>query len=275
MSDAPKSPKFPRRWLTFSLRTMFILVTLLCCWLGWESNIVRQRQSLVKELRTRPHFQVTTAQEWGKYSAPGSHTPKVASVSLVRRLLGDEAIQEIGYRTYSQPPPGDELARLARVFPEASVYEIPVPLEPCHPGCFPRGTLVDISRGRQLIETIQAGDVLTTILPSGEPSTATVASVFVTTNVLWSIRTETGILLTTKIQPLCLADGKIKAAGELQAGDLVLHREGEKIRAVQVMELTSTLRTEQVFNVVLEDGDIFVAGGYLARSKPPLEIAAK
>ena len=263
------------RWWRFSLRTMFVVVTLLCCWLGWESNIVRQRQSLLKELTTKAEFQVTKAGEWMSYPPVGTTPAPRASVSLVRRLLGDEAVQEIGYSTHSQPPSEADRSRIARVFPEARIYEIPILMEPCHPGCFPAGTLVDSPQGRRLIEFIEMGDVLTTMSTDGIASTATVTSVFVTTNILWKVRTEAGILQTTKIQPLCLADGKIKAAGELQPGDLVLHREDEVVRAVQVLDVSSTERMAHVFNVVLGDSEIFVAGGYLARSKPPLEFAAK
>ena len=43
---------------------MFIVVTALCCWLGWESSVVRGRQALLKELRSRPSVQVTLASQW-------------------------------------------------------------------------------------------------------------------------------------------------------------------------------------------------------------------
>lgn len=34
----------PRRWLRFSLRTLFVVVTLLACWLGYQLNWIRQRR---------------------------------------------------------------------------------------------------------------------------------------------------------------------------------------------------------------------------------------
>ncbi len=278
MKDAPKGPQSPRRWLTFSLRTMFIVVTVLCCWLGWESSVVRQRKSLLQEFSPQASLQITTMKQWVNNAPPGTTRIPPASVSFLRRLLGDEAIQEIGYSTHYQPLTEADRARLSRAFPEARIHEIQYDhhlMEPCHPGCFPRGTLVDSPDGRRLIETIEMGDVLTTMSLSGEAQSATVTSVFVTTNVLWNIRTEAGSLLTTKIQPLCLAGGKIKAAGELQPGDMVLHRDGTNVRPVRVLEVASAERVAQVFNVVLGDSEIFVAGGYLARSKPPLEVAAK
>ena len=39
----------------------------------------------------------------------------------------------------------------------------PRPLVPCHPGCFPAGTLILVPGGYRDIETIRAGDVVTTI----------------------------------------------------------------------------------------------------------------
>lgn len=271
--------KIPHHWLRFSLRTMFIVVTVLCCWLGWESSIVRGRQTLLKELRTRPSVSVTTAEQWAAMFVPRSPPlpagQQRASVSIVRRWLGDEAVQEIGYSKHYQPLSEAELKRLTKVFPEARLYEQEIPMEPCHPGCFPGGTLVETPAGHRLIESLQPRDIVTAISPAGEVAAATVQSVFVTTNFLWTIRTQAGELLTTEIQPLCLADGSTHAAGKLQPGDMILHRQQKQTRPVKVLEVSSTGRTEMVFNVVLGDSEIFVAGGYLARSKPPLEVATR
>jgi hypothetical protein len=44
---------------------------------------------------------------------------------------------------------------------------------------------------------------------------------------------------------------------------------GSKRKAVAVQSVSSTGRTEQVFNVVLGDSVIFIANGFLVRSKPP------
>src|SRR5688500_11218257 len=112
--------KTPRRWLSFSLRTMFIVVTAICCWLGWESSVVRGRQALRKEMQTRPSVNVITAELWAALYPPGGPARgRPASVSLVRGWLGDEAIQEIAYCTHYQPLSDAELKRLARTFPEA------------------------------------------------------------------------------------------------------------------------------------------------------------
>jgi hypothetical protein len=37
----------PRRWFRFSLRTMFVLVTVVCVWLGYQLNWIRQRREVL------------------------------------------------------------------------------------------------------------------------------------------------------------------------------------------------------------------------------------
>jgi hypothetical protein len=39
-----------------------------------------------------------------------------------------------------------------------------------------------------------------------------------------------------------------------------------------VLDAASIRRTEKVFNLILGDSEIFVAGGFLARSKPPTAV---
>ena len=41
--DKPK----PRRWFRFSLRTMFVLVTVVCVWLGYQLNWIRERREVL------------------------------------------------------------------------------------------------------------------------------------------------------------------------------------------------------------------------------------
>jgi hypothetical protein len=36
-----------RRWFRFSLRTLFVVVTVFACWLGYELNWIRQRHAFV------------------------------------------------------------------------------------------------------------------------------------------------------------------------------------------------------------------------------------
>ena len=78
-----------RRWFRFSLRTMFVVVTALCCWLGWESSVVRKRQQALQELQADGAFQFIPAEDWKHRFPPGGVFQPVASVPWVRSLLGD------------------------------------------------------------------------------------------------------------------------------------------------------------------------------------------
>jgi hypothetical protein len=275
--NVPMDANPRRRWGSFSLRTMFVLMTVLCCWLGWEMSIVRQRQSVLKELKLNPDYRVTLAADWEKGPMPGvwPDIPAVAAIPTMRTWLGDQAVQEIWYphfQTESQP----EVRRLARTFPEARLIRSQEQLmEPCHPGCFPRGTLVETPSGLRAVEGIEAGESILAFLPSGETRVVSVQTVFVTDNRIWKVETQAGSLFTTQTQPLCIADGTTVQAGKLQPGDQILRRQGEENVAVRVLSVTSTDRVEKVFNLILGNSEIFVANGFLARSKPPKAVAAK
>lgn len=41
-----------RRWFAYSLRTLFIVVTVFGCWLGYELNWIRQRHEFIAEQRS-------------------------------------------------------------------------------------------------------------------------------------------------------------------------------------------------------------------------------
>jgi hypothetical protein len=249
---------------------MFIVMTLLCCWLGWEASVVRERQSVRRELGANPAFIFVTVKAWAE-AAIGVPTPK-ARIPIVRVWLGDEAIQQIGYMPYMPGFSEDAVKRLSRVFPEAQLQESN-PIEPCHPGCFPAGTLVETPGGLCPIERVRPGDLVISISPTGGSAGAEVQAVFTTENRLWKVETEAGALFTTETQPLCLADSRTLAAGKLQPGDEILWCQNGSILPVRVLDVRRTARTEPVFNLVLGDEELFVAGGFVARSKPPADSA--
>jgi len=145
----------------------------------------------------------------------------------------------------------------------------PGPPLPCHPGCFPAGTAVRVPGGTKPIERVREGDLVTTIGPEGTSSQSKVTSVFITRNRLMEVRTDDGNLVTTETQPLCLAGGGFRAAGELQAGDRIWRWESGERQAVTVRSVSPTGREERVFNLIVGDLAIFVANDFLARSKPP------
>jgi hypothetical protein len=260
-------PEFvKRRLFRFSLRTAFIAVTVVCIYLGWQLSIVRARQSLLQEMRAGGNFQIVTAAQYAERWAAGVAPPAgmVKEIPLSRAWLGDEAIQEIWY---SQRPLKPDLDHMVKTLPEAEVREIP--LLPCHPGCFPAGTLVATPQGRRSIETIQSGDLVTTVDSAGETAAAAVQSVFITDNRLWTIGTEAGDFLTTQTQPLCVSLSKTVRAGDLNSGDEILRHDDSAFLPTKILTVSPTSRYEKVRNLILGDSQIFIANGFLARSKPP------
>lgn len=97
-----------RRWFAFSLRTMFVGVTLLCCWLGYCLNWIRQRHDAIEMTDS-----VTLAGGFRETETPA-----------MLRIFGEEAVFEI----YATAPEGqvDAFEKYLRIlFPEAkNVYVV-------------------------------------------------------------------------------------------------------------------------------------------------------
>jgi Hint domain len=142
------------------------------------------------------------------------------------------------------------------------------PPPPCHPGCFPAGTLVATPEGPRPIEALRRGDLVVLVGADGTPTSAAVDSTFQTCTRLVEVRTESGSLVTTATQPLCLQEGGFRPAGELTEGDLLWRWEGGERRPARVRAVLPTAREAPVFNLVVGDSAVFVAGGFLARGKP-------
>jgi hypothetical protein len=143
------------------------------------------------------------------------------------------------------------------------------PPPPCHPGCFPAGTMVATPDGLRPIESIRRGDRVTLIGPNGAPTSGVVDSTFTTCNQLVEVRTEFGALLTTRTQPVCLQDGGFRPAGELVEGDAVWRWQDGVRRPARVRVVVPTSREVPVHNLVVGESAVFVANGYLVRGKPP------
>lgn len=146
------------------------------------------------------------------------------------------------------------------------------PPPPCHPGCFPAGTLVETPNGPAPIESIGPGDEVILVAADGLPTSGPVRSVFQTPNVLVELETESARILTTQTQPFLLSDGGLRPAGELKSGDLVWRWENGRRRAERVRGAQPTKREAQVHNLVVGDSAVFIAGGFLVRGKPPLDV---
>ena len=86
------------RWFRFSLRTLFVLIGVLCLWLGYVTNQVRERRAALAELQGRGAAVVTVTEWSSSLSFSGMQQP-IPEISPVRRWFGDEAIQSITYYT--------------------------------------------------------------------------------------------------------------------------------------------------------------------------------
>ena len=108
-----------RRWFrfAFSLRTLFIVVTVVAFALGWQLSIVRERHAIIAEIRR------TGGTLWddGVSEAYDDEFNEIEGyrVSAFRRLLGDKT-----YRTVYIPPPigAEWIERAELAFPEAELY---------------------------------------------------------------------------------------------------------------------------------------------------------
>lgn len=149
------------------------------------------------------------------------------------------------------------------------------PPPPCHPGCFPAGTPVATPTGPRAIETLRAGDEVLCVSTQGVAVAQAVRSTFCTTNVLAEVRTTAGVVTCTPIQPLVLVDGGCRRAGELKPGDRIRTWADGKPGEAEVTAVIETGREGEVFNLVVGDSAVFVAGGLQAKGKPPLDAEAK
>ena len=140
---------------------------------------------------------------------------------------------------------------------------------PCHPGCFPAGTMVRIPDGTKAIERIREGDLVQTIDATGKSSSAKVTGVFVTRNRVLEVQVEGAKLVTTETQPLALVSGGFRPAGELRPGDRIWRWVKSERQAAAVLKVSTADREVPVFNLVLGEARAFVAGDFLVRSKPP------
>ena len=123
-----------RRWLRFSLRTMFVAFTVVALWLGWNVYAVRERKAALESLGlpyglnyfdmdleepARTVLAIYWASEAGdaiyglryKQIAPTSSS----NLPALRQWLGDKPVAHILYT------PGIDPERLSRLFPEAII----------------------------------------------------------------------------------------------------------------------------------------------------------
>ena len=113
MSEAPK-----RRWFRWSLRTMFVVVTVVAVLLGWELKFIRERHEFLRHTvypflnHDRGILLVPIKPAWEQ--------PRV-TIPFWREWLGDEAHWAI----YLPHASEEDRRRAALLFPEARIYPAP------------------------------------------------------------------------------------------------------------------------------------------------------
>jgi hypothetical protein len=107
-----------RRWLTFSIRTLLVAVTILCVWLGWQVHLVRERKELRSLIEQRGGWIEQLLESDNPFDdGPAIAAPAPPEPPIVRQWLGDESVRRIVLLTDSVT--AGEKARIADAFPEA------------------------------------------------------------------------------------------------------------------------------------------------------------
>ena len=197
-------------------------------------------------------------EEWNLYRVTGSKLQ--TSIGLAtpnKNLLSGRLL------IYDQGGQVKSVVELSNPFPPGSR-----PL-PCHPGCFPAGTLVSTSSGVERIEKLKPGSRVITLDDQGRVTTRAVKKIFVVDNDVLKLETEHGPLLTTETQPLRVANGTTTGAGELSKGDAILRWENGKMLKSHILSVQERFRATRVHNLVFDETTFFVANGFVVRSKPP------
>ncbi len=106
------------RWFHFSLRTMFVFVTLFAVWLGWELKYIRDRKACLRRLAEDPENLViltTRYEERGLDYVALLALSEPVTVPVWRRWLGDEALVCVCLAVGSD----FDVHQIHRLFPEA------------------------------------------------------------------------------------------------------------------------------------------------------------
>jgi len=118
------------RWFQWSLRTLFVAMTVLCLWLGWNVNQVQQRRALLLWLNENggwsrafndpagepPDVCLIYQENEGHYTDDWAGVLIEPPISQFRAWLGDKPVATIAL----PPDSGDDaVLRAQGLFPEA------------------------------------------------------------------------------------------------------------------------------------------------------------
>ena len=115
-------PATRRRWFRFTLRTLFVVVTLVACCLGYQLNWIGERHSLIdasQQTGVDPEYETIT-QPLGFPALPVRVETKDAPWPL--RWLGERGVYTLNIR---DDMPKAEVERIRALFPEAEIDRVP------------------------------------------------------------------------------------------------------------------------------------------------------
>lgn len=103
------------RWFRFSLQTMFLTLTVVCCWLGYYLEWIRERHDYLNQLSPSGSQRQNSDSRYlfERPDVPASH-----SMPIGLRLLGEPAIAVLRDRDAQEE---HEANAVQRLFPEALV----------------------------------------------------------------------------------------------------------------------------------------------------------
>ena len=105
----------------FSLRTLLVVVTAVCVWLGWQASIVYQRKAMKAEIEARGGRCYGAGESFGLENYFVGNPEKPYHGAFVRRWMGDEE-----YFVELPPDADSELMKRARyAFPNELIQVKP------------------------------------------------------------------------------------------------------------------------------------------------------
>ncbi|HEY1601352.1 MAG TPA: hypothetical protein VGG64_17250 [Pirellulales bacterium] len=111
-----QSPTTRRRWFQFGLSTLFVLVTVLAVWLGWELHIVRERQAIRQRIAESGGRVYPSEQSESKLLLTSLGMVTECRIPVWREWLGDEPVGFVRLKTSASYA---ELKKARLAFPEA------------------------------------------------------------------------------------------------------------------------------------------------------------
>ena len=134
-------------------------------------------------------------------------------------------------------------------------------------GCFPAGTMIRTSSGQVPIETLSAGAKVQAVDTEQRMMTARVEKIFAMHAPTFVVKTDRGVLRTTRDHPVGLPDGTFLEAGKLRPGHTVLAWSDGTLKKASVLETSISERGELVYNVSVDQPHTFLAADFLVHNK--------